>query len=227
MNVASFLLRLKKRLLSGWADIFYVFFLKPLYFLSFNSNGNRFGCKGKVRHSHVLVVGSGNVVSIGNNSLLNKVDLSISGNNNQLIIHDNVRFPEGGRIRIEDSDNIIEIGEKTTLINCFLSVADTKTRLTIGQNCLFSAGVIIRTSDSHSIVDMSGARINPGRDVVIGNHVWIGYGTSVLKGSTIGDDSIIGTESVVSGQQLEQNVVAVGNPCRIVKRGVNWTLKRF
>lgn len=159
--------------------------------------------------------------------MLNKVNISISGYNNHLIVHENVRFSEGGRVRIEDSDNVVEIGDKTTLINCFLSVADTKTRLIIGENCLFSAGVTIRTSDSHSIVDSSGLRINPGCDVIIGSHVWIGNGATVLKGSTIGDDCVIGTESVVSGQQLEQNVVAVGNPCRIVKRGVNWQIKRI
>lgn len=227
MSIVSFVVKNKKRLIGRWADFFFYVFQKPFYSISFNSDGNRFGCKGKMRNSHVLVLGHGNTISIGNNALLNKVDISISGHNNQLIIHDNVSFLEGGRIRIEDSNNIVEILDRTTLINCFFSVADKNTKINVGQDCLFSAGVIIRTSDSHSILNLSGERINPGRDVIIGNHVWIGYGTTVLKGSTIGDDSIVGTESVVSGQQLEKNVVAVGNPCRIVKQGVNWTEKRL
>lgn len=227
MDIVSLVVRYKKRLISGWADLYYKVFQEPFYFFSFNRNGNRYECRGKLRNSHVIVVGRGNTISIGKNTLLNKVDITVSGHNNRLIIRNNVRFPEGGRIRIEDSDNIIEIGQKSTLINCFLSVADTKTRLILGENCLFSAGVAIRTSDSHSIVGTSGIRINPGEDVIIGNHVWVGYGVTILKGSMIGDNCIVGTESVVSGQKIEQNTVAVGNPCRIVKRGVNWIEKRI
>lgn len=223
----SFVVRNKKRLINRWADFLFAFFQKPFYSFCFNSKGNRFECKGKMRNSHVLVEGHGNTILIGNKALLNKVDVSISGYNNQLIIHDNVCFLEGGRIRIEDGNNIVEIADRTMLVNCFFSAADTNTRLIVGRDCLFSAGVVIRKSDSHSILNSSKKRINSGRDVIIGNHVWIGYDTTILKGSTIGDNSIVGTKSVVSGQQIEQNVVAVGNPCRIVKNGVNWTEKRI
>lgn len=227
MNIVSFVVRNKNRLICLWADFFFVFFQKPFYSFCFNSKGNRFDCKGKMRNSHVLVEGHGNTILIGNKSLLNKVDIAVSGYNNQLIIHDNVNFLEGGRIRIEDGNNIVEIADRTMLINCFFSVADTNTRLIVGQDCLFSAGVVIRTSDSHSILNSSVERINSGGDVIIGNHVWVGYDATILKGSTIGDNSIVGTKSVVSGQKIEQNVVAVGNPCRTVKYGVNWTEKRI
>ncbi len=65
------------------------------------------------------------------------------------------------------------------------------------------------------------ARRNQGLEyaypITIGNNVWIGAGVSVLPGVTIGDNVVIGAGSVVT-KNIPSNVVAVGNPCRIVKQ---------
>ena len=50
----------------------------------------------------------------------------------------------------------------------------------------------------------------------IGNRVWIGAGTIILPGVTIGDDSVIGAGSVVT-KNIPSGVVAVGNPCRVLR----------
>ena len=227
MNLVSSFYRFRSHVVNRIADFYFRLFLKPLYSFSFNRNGNKFVCDGKIRNTRVSIGGNGNVMLMGNGTLLNKVDVSISGHNNKLIIHDNVRFLEGGRIRIEDNNNSVEIGGNTTLINCFFSSADNNTKLIVGRDCLFSANVILRTSDSHSILDEQGNRINKGKDVVIGNHVWIGNGVTVLKGSVIGNNCVVGTESVVSGQTIQDNSVSVGVPCRTVKCGTNWSIKRI
>ncbi len=64
------------------------------------------------------------------------------------------------------------------------------------------------------------ARRNQGLEyaypITIGNNVWIGAGVSVLPGVTIGDNVVIGAGSVVT-KNIPSNVVAVGNPCRIIK----------
>ena len=52
--------------------------------------------------------------------------------------------------------------------------------------------------------------------VTIGNNVWIGGGCIILPGVTIGDNSVIGSGSVVT-KSIPANVVAVGNPCRVIK----------
>ncbi|MFX0125056.1 MAG: sugar O-acetyltransferase [Candidatus Hodarchaeota archaeon] len=54
-------------------------------------------------------------------------------------------------------------------------------------------------------------------EISIGNQVWIGSGVIILPGVTIGSDSTIGAGSVVT-KDIPPKVVAVGNPCRIVKK---------
>ncbi|CAF3203827.1 unnamed protein product [Rotaria socialis] len=55
-----------------------------------------------------------------------------------------------------------------------------------------------------------------GKPIRIGNNVWIGGGTIVVAGATIGDNSVIGAGSVVV-KDIPANVVAVGNPCKVIK----------
>ncbi len=55
------------------------------------------------------------------------------------------------------------------------------------------------------------------QNVIINNNVWIGAGSSILKGVTIGENTIIGTGSVVT-KSLPANVVAGGNPAKIIKQ---------
>jgi acetyltransferase-like isoleucine patch superfamily enzyme len=56
-----------------------------------------------------------------------------------------------------------------------------------------------------------------GKPIRIGNNVWIGGGSVVVAGVTIGDNSVIGAGSVVV-KDIPANVVAVGNPCRVIKQ---------
>lgn len=53
--------------------------------------------------------------------------------------------------------------------------------------------------------------------VTIGNNVWIGGGTRILPGMTIGDNTTIGAGSVVT-KDIPSSCVAVGNPCRVIRR---------
>lgn len=52
--------------------------------------------------------------------------------------------------------------------------------------------------------------------ITVGNNVWIGAQVAVLPGVSIGDNSIIGAGSVVT-KDIPANVIAVGNPCRVLK----------
>lgn len=53
-------------------------------------------------------------------------------------------------------------------------------------------------------------------DVHIGNNVWLGANVVIVPGVTIGDNSVIGAGSVVT-KDIPANVVAVGNPCRVLR----------
>lgn len=59
--------------------------------------------------------------------------------------------------------------------------------------------------------------IEYGKPVVIGENVWIGGNVTILPGVTIGKNSVIGAGSVVT-KDIPENVVAAGNPCRIIRK---------
>ena len=54
------------------------------------------------------------------------------------------------------------------------------------------------------------------RPVHIGNNVWIGGHVAIVSGATIGDNTIIAAGSVVIGD-IPANVLAGGNPCRVIR----------
>ena len=54
------------------------------------------------------------------------------------------------------------------------------------------------------------------KPISIGSNVWIGGGTIILPGVEIGDHSVIGAGSVVT-KSLPDNIIAVGNPCKIIR----------
>ena len=57
----------------------------------------------------------------------------------------------------------------------------------------------------------------PERPVRIGNGSWLGHGTVVLPGASIGDHVVVGANSVVTGE-LPDNCVAAGAPARVIKQ---------
>ena len=74
----------------------------------------------------------------------------------------------------------------------------------------------------HSIVDVeTGARLNPARDVMIGDRVWVGIKAFLAKGTVIGDGSVVGAYSFVSGP-IPAQCLAAGVPARVLRRGVSW-----
>ena len=86
----------------------------------------------------------------------------------------------------------------------------------IGYNTIIGPNVTISTTN-HPLEAQD--RLNGTlkiSDVKIGNNVWIGAGTIILPGVTIGDNSVIGAGSIVT-KDIPSNVLAYGNPCKVIK----------
>ena len=93
---------------------------------------------------------------------------------------------------------------------------------------MLSHDIDIRNTDSHSIINMAGERINPSSDIIIGDHVWIGIRSTILKGSVIPSNTIVAAQSMVtSSLNAKENVIIAGSPARVVKENVNWDSKRL
>ena len=80
--------------------------------------------------------------------------------------------------------------------------------------CL-AAGVYITDADWHDIYDRS-KPIGNTQAVVLEENCWIGDGSIICKGVTIGRNSVIGAGSVVS-RSIPANVIAAGNPATVIK----------
>lgn len=115
---------------------------------------------------------------------------------------------------------ICDMGKNLTIgkggfINYSLTVLDIAP-VTIGDHVLIAPNVQLCAA-SHPILLRE--RIQPfacGEPITIGDCVWLGAGVIVLGGVSIGNNSVIGAGSMVT-KDIPDNVIAVGNPCRVIK----------
>jgi maltose O-acetyltransferase len=90
--------------------------------------------------------------------------------------------------------------------------------ITIGADVQIAPGVHVYTATHPIDPELRRSGLEYALPVVIEDGVWIGGGAIIGPGVTIGENSVVGAGSVVV-HDLPANVVAVGNPCRVV-RGV-------
>ena len=90
------------------------------------------------------------------------------------------------------------------------------TDIWIGDSCMFGPNVVLATAGHPIHPALRREVYQYNLPIRIGNNVWIGAGAVVLPGVTIGDNSVIGAGSVVT-KDIPAGVVAVGNPCRVIR----------
>ena len=88
--------------------------------------------------------------------------------------------------------------------------------VTIGDNVFIAPNVGIYTASHPLDAETRNLGFETAYPVMIGNNVWIGAGVQILPGVSIGDNSVIGAGSVVN-KSIPANVLAVGNPCRVIR----------
>ena len=108
----------------------------------------------------------------------------------------------------------IEVGENF-FANYNLVILDVG-KVRIGDNAQIAPNVSIYTAGHPIHPDSRNSGYEYGIDVTIGDNVWIGGNVCIMPGVTIGDNVVIGAGSVVT-KDLPDNVIAVGNPCKVVR----------
>lgn len=89
-------------------------------------------------------------------------------------------------------------------------------KVIIGDNVMFAPNVAIYTAGHPIHPESRNSGYEYGIEIVIGNNVWVGGNVVITPGVHIGDNVVIGAGSVVT-KDIPSNVVAAGNPCRIIK----------
>jgi acetyltransferase-like isoleucine patch superfamily enzyme len=152
----------------------------------------------------------------------------------------NLQIAEGGSIRMGDDMHLVSSPPRSWISlntrcqftagpNGRIELADhvglngttitAKKLVRIGRNTMVAPNVVIVDTDFHLPwpADLRWTSDSAPNDaaVIIGENVWIGMNTLVLKGVTIGDNTLIGAGSVVVGD-IPANSIAAGNPARVI-----------
>ena len=104
---------------------------------------------------------------------------------------------------------------KDIYANFNLTLVDD-THIYVGDNTMFGPGVTVATAGHPIQPELRRRGMQYNAPVHIGSNCWIGAGAIILPGVNIGDNTVIGAGSVVT-KDIPANVVAVGNPCRVLR----------
>lgn len=149
--------------------------------------------------------------------------MSVSASGAIVELGDRVTFGNDCGIAVVNQDGQpparLSIGRKTSFqdrlhINCFQSVV-------IGADCMFSWDVEILDTDFHQLIQPGGIEKPVTVPVEIGDRVWLGARTMVLKGVTLGSDSVVAAGSVVTRSFPPRSLIG-GNPARLIRQIDGW-----
>ena len=140
----------------------------------------------------------------------------------KLSMNNGARFCDSGlngKCRIEVRDTAkLTIGDNVGMSDVTITCHE---KITIGNNVLLGVGAQIRDTDNHSLnpndrikgLDWKNKRTAP---IIIGNNVFIGAYSFILKGVSIGENSIIGAGSIVT-KNIPSNQIWAGNSAKFIR----------
>lgn len=199
--------------------------------LRIKGTGNEFVCPKDVhnellKYGNVRIDGNNNKINIGGPNYLKFADIKIFGNNNTLIL------PPGcyGKLNLEirTSDAVVTVGHKTGFMGTDIILEEKGSRVIIGDDCMFAKETRLYCSDFHAVIDLkTGRPCNQGKEIVIGNHVWLGEGVKILKNCHVTDNVIIGIGLVVTKDLTTGYAMYAGNPAVCKKTDINWVPEAY
>lgn len=100
-------------------------------------------------------------------------------------------------------------------VNFNLTIVDDAD-IFVGDRVMIGPNVTIATANHPIAPELRARALQYNRGVTIGQNVWIGAGAIIVPGITIGENTVIGAGSVVT-KDIPANVVAAGNPCKVLR----------
>jgi acetyltransferase-like isoleucine patch superfamily enzyme len=175
--------------------------------------------------------GKNNKIVIGDAEQPSNIDIRISGDNNTIIIGTiisvrNLLIVVGCHVPAHQTNLLIgsklsmQPGNKILLYN-------SGNKCVIGEDCMFSNNITLRGGDSpHLIFDLEGNYIDKPKGIKIGDHVWVGEHSYIMKNASIADDCIVALASVVTRTFLDRHCAIGGNPAKVIKEKITWRRNR-
>ena len=165
--------------------------------------------------------GSNNIVIIDKDNKIKKSKICAKNDSSFYIGKSKYQISNLNIGSVSSTDINVIILDDLSCVSFTLKIED-HTRIFIGSDCQVSLKVYCWTGDGHAIFDDLGNCINVGKEVIIGNHVWLGFKSTILKNSLIASNSIVGACSLVSGKFNKQGVALAGVPAKIVRSNISW-----
>lgn len=99
-------------------------------------------------------------------------------------------------------------------------------KVTFGDHVFIAPNCCFTTAEHALDAEQRNQGLEVALPISVGNNVWIGAGSIILGGVTIGDNTVIGAGSVVT-KDIPANVIAVGAPCRVMRKITEKDKKRY
>ncbi len=165
------------------------------------------GCGSSVFYKSSIINHSKGFISIGKNTLIGRSKRNYHGG-----------MPFYTTLLNNGENSNITIGNNCRINGAYIHAEKS---IRIGDNCVFASGITIVDSNGHETVSLDRTK---GRDIpqeiVIGNNVWIGMNSIILKGTKIGDNCIVAAGSVIKGE-FDSNTIISSNKeisCRKIRQ---------
>lgn len=130
-----------------------------------------------------------------------------------------------GSARIGNGTKLCVKG-KLTLGNNFMISANSQIRcvqnITFGDDVLMGWDCLFLDTDGHKILNNEGIKVNSNKDITVGNKVWFGARSTVLKGSEIASDVVVAAGSFVLGKHDTSHCIIGGHPAGVIKENISW-----
>ena len=176
-----------------------------------------------VRLSKIRINGIDNSVEL-NDGNFKRIKIGIDGNNNKIIIENDV-YIRNLEIIIQGDNHMVVIGKRTEIGGMTVVCCGENSKVLIGDDCLLASNIDMKSCDGHAIYKNNEV-INNSKDIIISNNVWISQDVKILKGVVIGSNSVVGINSLVTANTFDSNVIIGGIPAKVINRNITWGKER-
>ncbi len=143
-----------------------------------------------------IIKGGGKLTFKGTASVLTGCEFNVSGN---MVIGNNFRCNPNTKL-------------------------DCKKYVVIGNDVIFGPECYLSDDDGHKIYNNEDSQMNLPEDIIFGDHIWVGRGAYILKGTVLQSETVVGARSVVNRKFYDNNIVIAGTPGKVVKTGISWEM---